>query len=177
LSRRLAALSPLRKANEFCPVADYQVKAPLAIHILSAHDHPRALRFMRGFHPGGANPASLRKKVHMIADDRRYTQRLKLRIPLRICSGHYSDAPPQAVESSDISARGFYFLTDLPLRVGSPLQVFLRMPREIAGKPSPEWCCTCRVVRVDQDKSDQGKREQGNTGIGVEIQYYEVLKA
>jgi hypothetical protein len=142
------------------------------MRILSALEHPRALRLVCGFHPGGANPVSLRKKVHMVADERRFTQRLKMRIPLRIRPVGYSDAPSQAVESSDISARGFYFLTDLPLHVGSPLQVFLRMPREIAGKPSPEWCCTCRVVRVDP-----GKREQGNTGIGVEIQYYEVLKA
>lgn len=142
------------------------------MRILSAHEHPRALRFLRGFHAAGANPASLRKKIHMMDDERRYTQRLKMRIPLRVRPGGNSDAQSQAVESSDISARGFYFLTDLPLHVGSHLQVFLRMPREIAGRPAPEWCCTCRVVRVDP-----AEREQGHTGIAVEIQYYEVLEA
>lgn len=108
----------------------------------------------------------------MKADERRYTPRYKLCIPLRIRGVDSLGAPAQKAESSDISGRGVYFSTDLPLHIGSPLQVFLRMPEEITGKLQPEWCCTCRVVRVDRCALPSLM-----AGIGVEIQYYEELKA
>jgi len=107
----------------------------------------------------------------MKADERRYTPRFKLCIPLRIRGIGSLAAPAQTAESSDISGRGVYFSTDLPLDVGSHLEVFLRMPEEIAGKLQPEWCCTCRVVRVDRCVLPSPM-----AGIGVEIQYYEELK-
>ena len=108
----------------------------------------------------------------MKVDERRYTPRLKLCIPLRIRRLGASAAPAQSSESSDISGRGVYFSTDMPLKVGSPVQVCLRMPEEITGKLQPEWCCTCRVVRVDRCALPSLM-----AGIGVEIQYYEELKA
>jgi PilZ domain len=116
------------------------------------------------------NPA--REEVNMKADERRYTPRLKLCIPLRIRELGASAAPAQSSESSDISGRGVYFTTEMPLQVGSPVQVYLRMPEEIAGKQQPEWCCTCRVVRVDRSELSSLV-----AGVGVEIQYYEELKA
>jgi hypothetical protein len=107
----------------------------------------------------------------MKEDERRYTPRFKMHIPLRIRPVAHSETPSQAVESSDISARGVYFSTDLPLLVGSPIQMFLQMPEEVTGKALINWCCTCRVVRVDSAAMPSGK-----AGVGVEIQYYEVLK-
>ena len=59
--------------------------------------------------------------------ERRLTPRLKLRIPISIRRLDSSNAPPQLVESSDISARGFYFATRMPLQVGTAVQVTLRM--------------------------------------------------
>jgi hypothetical protein len=108
----------------------------------------------------------------MKADERRYTPRFRIRIPLRIRTTDSPESQPQAVESFDVSMRGVYFPTDLPLRVGSPIQLFLRMPEEIVGKLLPEWCCTCRVVRVEPPKPHSAV-----CGVGVEIQYYEVMKA
>ncbi len=108
----------------------------------------------------------------MKADERRYTPRFKLCIPLRIRGVDSLAAPARAAKSSDISGRGVNFSTDLPLHVGSPVQVFLRMPEEISGKLQPEWCCTCRVVRVDPRALPSLMAD-----IGVEIQYYEELEA
>jgi hypothetical protein len=103
--------------------------------------------------------------------ERRYNPRLKLRIPLIIRPLDSSEAPPCTVESTDISARGFYFATSLPLTVGTPVQVVLRMPEEIAGRVLPEWRCQGRVVHVDTHNVPPGE-----SNVGVEIQYYEVLK-
>lgn len=102
--------------------------------------------------------------------ERRYTPRLKLRIPVRIRRLDSAEAP-YFVESTDISARGLYFATRLPLNVGAPLQAILRMPEEIAGRILPEWSCRCRVVHIDP-----GLNSGGESGVGVEIQFYEILK-
>ena len=32
--------------------------------------------------------------------------------------------------------------------VGEALQMFLKLPRDVIGTPSPEWCWTGRVLRV-----------------------------
>jgi hypothetical protein len=103
--------------------------------------------------------------------ERRYTPRLKLRIPVSIRCLDSAEAPPYFVESTDISARGLNFATRLPLKVGAPVQVILRMPEEIAGRILPEWCCHGRVVHVDTNNVPAGQSQ-----VGVEIQYYEVLQ-
>lgn len=103
--------------------------------------------------------------------ERRYTPRLKLKIPISIRRLDSAESPPRTFESTDISARGFYFETDLPLKVGTPVQVTLRMPEEIAGRVLPEWRCHGRVVHVDTVGVPPGESR-----VGVEIQYYEVLK-
>lgn len=102
--------------------------------------------------------------------ERRYTPRLKLRIPVSIRRLDSTDSPSCTAESTDISARGLYFATRLPLKVGTPVQVTLRMPEEIAGRVLPEWRCHGRVVHVDTDDVPPGESR-----IGVEIQYYEVV--
>jgi len=108
----------------------------------------------------------------MSAKDRRFTPRHKLQIPLVIQSLTGSHAPSQNTESTDLSIRGFYFSSDESLEIGTPVKVLLRMPEQITGKPSPEWSCMGRVVRVDPDGGPNGRR-----GIGVEIHYYDVLSA
>ncbi len=108
----------------------------------------------------------------MQESDRRHTPRFDLRIPLSIQPLDSSGTPTKQVVSSNISSRGVYFATDLPLRVGTPLQMTLRMPEEVVGKPSREWCCSGRVVRVHPNGSSHDK-----LGIGVVIDWYEVLSA
>jgi len=103
--------------------------------------------------------------------ERRHTPRLQLRIPLKIRPLNSSETPARIVESSNISARGVSFLSELPLAVGTPVQVTLTMPEEVSGRPCPEWCCQGRVVHIDPADSESGKPR-----IGVEIHCYEVTK-
>lgn len=103
--------------------------------------------------------------------ERRYTPRLKIKIPVIIRRLDSTDVPSRTVESFDVSARGLYFATDLPLKVGTPIQVILRMPEEIAGRSLPEWRCRGRVVHVDPTDVPSGESR-----VGVEIQYYEILE-
>lgn len=108
----------------------------------------------------------------MQESDRRHTPRFDLRVPLRIQPLDSSGTPERQVESSNISSRGVYFATDLPLAVGTPLQMTLRMPEEVVGKPSREWSCNGRVVRVHPNSGPHDK-----LGVGVEFHWHEVLDA
>jgi PilZ domain len=104
--------------------------------------------------------------------ERRYTPRLRLRIPITVRSLDSGETSARIVQSDDVSARGIYFATDLPLKVGAPVQLIMRMPEEIAGRSLPEWRCHGRVVHVDTDDVPPGESR-----VGVEIQYYEVVKS
>jgi hypothetical protein len=107
----------------------------------------------------------------MRVDERRYTPRYNLKIPLKIKPLGASKVPAQSVESANVSARGIYFASALPFQIGASLQISFRMPEEVTGKISPEWNCRGRVVRVDASTQPSGM-----AGIGVEIQYYEISK-
>jgi len=108
----------------------------------------------------------------MRADERRLTPRYNLKIPLRVQPIGVPSTPIRLAESSDVSARGIYFASDLPFQVGTALQIVFRMPEEVTGETPREWNCRGRVVRADADADSRGK-----TGIGVEIQSYKVSKA
>lgn len=102
----------------------------------------------------------------MQENDRRFRQRFDMRVQVRIRTLDSPDLTEQQVESSNISARGVYFSTDLPLDIGARVEMFLTMPVEIAGKDSRLWRCTGRVVRMQPRSPSQAK-----AGNGVEIRY------
>lgn len=79
--------------------------------------------------------------------DRRSTQRHGLRISLRLRIWG-SSAPEHKAESVDFSERGALVETDLPLRIGSVVDLYLKLPEEITGQPTTEWRCRGRVVRI-----------------------------
>ncbi|HEX4487280.1 MAG TPA: PilZ domain-containing protein [Terriglobales bacterium] len=112
------------------------------------------------------------RETTLSANDRRFTPRHKLQIPLIIQPLVGSSASPQTTESTDVSIRGFYFSSNESFEIGTPVKVLLRMPEQITGRPSPKWSCMGRVVRVDPGGDNEGRR-----GIGVEIHYYDVLSA
>jgi PilZ domain len=103
--------------------------------------------------------------------ERRFGKRFGLKIPLRV-SVPKSAAPERSVESLNISARGICFATDLPLRVGTPLQLVFEMPEEISHKPTSQWRCTGHVVHVQPNGSPQGV-----ICVGVRFDCYEVVAA
>jgi PilZ domain len=105
----------------------------------------------------------------MTQTERRLAERLALKIPLRV-----RIAKPVALdhtaESLNISARGIYLATDLPLCEGTPVHLVFVMPEEVTDKPASEWRCTGHVVHVEPNSSPQRA-----TCVGVGFDCYEVL--
>ena len=83
----------------------------------------------------------------MQENDRRFRPRFDVKVQVKIRNLDRPDFTQQQVESLNISGRGVYFSTDLPLDIGARVEMFLTMPVEIAGKHSRLWRCTGRVVR------------------------------
>jgi PilZ domain len=102
--------------------------------------------------------------------DRRVAQRHAVKAPLRVRVWK-STIPEHLGEAENISEQGVFFATDLDLPIGTVVELFLRMPEEIAGEPSTEWRCTGHVVRVEAMPSTRGLR-----GVGVEFDCYQVSK-
>ncbi|HET9399872.1 MAG TPA: PilZ domain-containing protein [Candidatus Acidoferrales bacterium] len=103
--------------------------------------------------------------------DRRFAQRFDVRVPI-----HYRawNSPSEFVEAitTNVSERGLYLLTNESLKIGSPIQIRIRMPEAITGSPEAEWDCAAMVVRVHP-----GLAFGQPYGVGVKISYYEVTRA
>ncbi len=104
------------------------------------------------------------------APDRRTVQRHALKTPLRVRVWK-SAVPEHPGESRNISEQGMFFATDLPLRVGTVVEVLLKMPEEITGEPAREWRCTGHVVHVEPVNSPRG-----TPGVGVQFDCYQVSR-
>jgi len=106
----------------------------------------------------------------MTRTERRLAERFGLKIPLRVRIAK-STALEHAAESLNVSTRGIYFATDLPLCKGTPVHLAFEMPEEVTHKPASEWRCTGHVVHVQPNSSPQGA-----TYVGVGFDCYEVLQ-
>jgi len=104
----------------------------------------------------------------MSSSERRVDTRVKIRVPLQFRVLNIPNSAAQIAESENISQRGIYFETAVPLKVGTPLEVSLRMPHELSGKSSSEVRCVARVVHIRANS--QGK---GRAGVGLHIEQYE----
>jgi hypothetical protein len=71
-------------------------------------------------------------------------------------------------KSINISSRGVYFVTSHPVFVGLPVQVYLRMPRRIAGTLPTERVFDGRVTHIEWKNVPRG-----SSGVGVEFFYLE----
>jgi sigma-B regulation protein RsbU (phosphoserine phosphatase) len=74
------------------------------------------------------------------------------------------------VKAMNISTRGVYFATDLPLCQGELVQVLLQMPSEISGNLGIERRFTGRVAHVHPNGFANGL-----LGVGVQFLYYEEI--
>jgi hypothetical protein len=104
----------------------------------------------------------------MNTNERRIDTRLNIRVPLRFRVLNNPGAQEQTAESENISQGGLCFATAIPLQVGTPLEVSLRMPAELAGKTDGDVRCVARVIHVQPDAFSGGK-----AGIGLHIEHYE----
>lgn len=102
----------------------------------------------------------------MQASDRRRAPRFRITIPLHFQVAKSAE-PECHAETLDISSRGVLMETDAPPRIGSVVEVRLRMPEMIMGRRAPEWTITGRVVHVEAGA------EPGKYSVGVQFHYYE----
>lgn len=116
-------------------------------------------------------PYSQEDIINMNAIERRLAERFSLKIPLRVRILK-SASQEQRAESRNLSTRGIYFATNLPLREGTPVHVTFEMPEEVAHKMASEWRCTGHVVHVQPSSSLHEE-----ICVGVAFDCYEILPA
>jgi hypothetical protein len=100
--------------------------------------------------------------------ERRRTERLKLRIGLRV-SVLNSTAPFRRTESLNLSSADIYFVTDLLLARGTLVQLLFQMPPEVTHMPGANWVYTGHVVHLEPVSYPKG-----SMGVGVQFDCYEV---
>ncbi len=99
--------------------------------------------------------------------DRRYTSRLIMRVPMRVRSLRGEGSQQEYdVESMNISIRGVYFATDAVFQQKEEVEIRLHMPEQLIAGQMTDWCFTGRVAHV-QNLGKNGKR-----GVGVQFLYY-----
>jgi len=111
--------------------------------------------------------------------ERRVGQRFPYLLPVKV------HLPAQSVEGSgftqDLSSRGVFFFTEIPLNEGMEVELTLRMPSEITlGESMPVRCKghVLRIVRpVAASQQDPASTSHAETkiGVAVRIENYEYL--
>jgi Tfp pilus assembly protein PilZ len=101
--------------------------------------------------------------------ERRRTERFNLGIRLSV-SALNSRAQEQRTESLNVSAGGMYFVTNLPLRRGTGVQLLFKMPEQITRRPPSDWVCMGHVVHARPVGAPNGW-----LGVGVQFDCYEVV--
>ena len=108
--------------------------------------------------------------IEKLERDRRLSRRHTLKTGLRLRMRRL-EAKETKAESENLSQRGVFFATDLPLSKGTALDLLVEMPEQVTGVPPAQWLCTGHVVRVVAIDSPQGSR-----GVGVQFDFYEVSR-
>jgi hypothetical protein len=104
----------------------------------------------------------------MSPSERRIDMRVNVRVPLRFRILNSPESTEETAESENISQRGMYFTTAVPMKVGTALEVSLRMPQELVGRTSSDVRCLARVVHVHTNSLLGGR-----AGVGLHIERYE----
>jgi hypothetical protein len=99
--------------------------------------------------------------------EKRISPRQSLQIPLRFRNAEVGSTEPElASETSNISRSGLFMRSPLPLKVGAPLAMTLRVPTYLSGSARSDVRCTGRVVH---------ERHLPNGDIGYGIQFEQTL--
>ena len=108
----------------------------------------------------------------MNSRERRIDARVNVNVPLRFRVLNIPNSQELTGESINISQRGMLFATAIPLDIGTTLEVWLKMPRELAGGARSDLKCVARVVHVEPNAFLGGK-----AGIGLQIEQYRARTA
>ncbi len=93
--------------------------------------------------------------------------------PAELGAGHGLPVASRGIlegEAVNLSERGIYFRSKERVSIGSPLEIYFRLPRELTGRSAEEVRCSARVVHVEQAE-DNG----GLTGIGATVERFEPI--
>lgn len=77
-------------------------------------------------------------------------------------------ARDQAAQTRDLSDRGVFFFTTMPL-VGSPIELVLTLPPDVTGSAPQLVCSTGRICRVER------QLDGGGIGVAAVFERVEVL--
>jgi hypothetical protein len=100
--------------------------------------------------------------------DKRATRRFSLRLPVSVT---YSEdgAQEKSAQTRDVSARGICFYVDSAISPGSAIEFTLTLPPEITLTESIRVRCKGKVVRVEQNATDE------KVAVAAVIDEYEFL--
>jgi len=110
--------------------------------------------------------------------ERRAGQRFPYLLPLSLSQS--STAIEGAGFTQDLSSRGVFFFTDVPLEEGSEIEITLKMPSEITLGESMRVRCRGRILRVLKPLVySQGLTNpdypEAKIGVAVRFEGYEYL--
>lgn len=127
----------------------------------------------------------------MSSDERRFAPRKSCAIPLRfrVLKEEYANAvsrdahnaeaaqyarttavaePPLEGVTINLSEHGICFFSREKIRVGDPVEVFFRLPRELTGRSPEDVRCKARIVHVKPIANETLK-------VGATIESFETL--
>jgi len=107
----------------------------------------------------------------MSSRERRLETRLDLRIPLQFRPVTSPPSRHQAAESINLSQRGLCFATEIPLKVGTQVEIFMKIPSEISGNPTCEVRCIARVMHCKSGWMSE------KAAVGLRVEKIETLTA
>src|SRR5262249_10461507 len=128
---------------------------------------------MHGYGPWTATPAAAVERATEaairkgLAPDRRAATRFRKRASVKARSPK-SGEEDHAAETRDLSERGLFLFTNLPVEADSDLDLVLTLPREITKGTPTLVCCHGKVVRVEKAKNKR-------TGVAVAIDRIKAL--
>ena len=73
-------------------------------------------------------------------------------------------------ETVNLSERGVYFRSREDVQIGTPLEMYLTIPRELTGRRTEEVRCSARVVHVEPETDRMGRR-----GVGACVERFEPI--
>lgn len=99
--------------------------------------------------------------------EKRVSPRQSLQIPLRFRVAEIGATEPElASETTNISRSGLFMRSPMPLRVGAPLAMTLRVPTYLSGSARSDVKCVGRVVH---------ERHLPNGDFGYGIKFEQIL--
>jgi hypothetical protein len=105
--------------------------------------------------------------------ERRMGQRFTFNLPVALRD--VATAAEGLGFTQDLSSRGAFLFTDMPLCLGGEIELTLKMPSEITLGESMNVRCRGRVLRVVEPPESAEKNAERRIGVAVCIQGYEHL--